>query len=396
MKILHVLQYSLPTLYGYTIRAHAILKSQKAMGYDVVALTGPNECAGEEEIIDGVRHLRTQERVNENRPGLREYRFQDALGRRVVEAIAAERPDIVHVHSPAYNGLAALRAARRKLIPCVYEMRAVWEDAAVDRGKFGARSILYRAARSLETYVLKSADAVVTICDGLRGEVLSRGIPAGRVFVVPNAVEADRFRPLQRDTALAQSLGIRSGPIFGFLGSLFNYEGVEDLIAAVPEMVARHPGAQFLVVGGGEREAQVRDQAARLGSSIIYRSRVPHNEINAYYSVTDWLVYPRRSVRLTELVTPLKPLEAMAMCKAVIASDIGGHREMIIHDKTGLLYRAGDHKALVETLCRAAGDPELPGRLACASREYVTRERNWGVVSRTYEHVYAAARRGRL
>ena len=366
------------------------------MGYDVVALTGPNECAGEEEIIDGVRHLRTQERVNENRPGLREYRLQDALGRRVVEAIAAERPDIVHVHSPAYNGLAALRAARRKLIPCVYEMRAVWEDAAVDRGKFGARSILYRAARSLETYVLKSADAVVTICDGLRGEVLSRGIPAGRVFVVPNAVEADRFRPLQRDTALAQSLGIRSGPIFGFLGSLFNYEGVEDLIAAVPEMVARHPGAQFLVVGGGEREAQVRDQAARLGSSIIYRSRVPHNEINAYYSVTDWLVYPRRSVRLTELVTPLKPLEAMAMCKAVIASDIGGHREMIIHDKTGLLYRAGDHKALVETLCRAADDPDLPGRLACASREYVTRERNWGVVSRTYEHVYAAARRGRL
>jgi glycosyltransferase involved in cell wall biosynthesis len=237
---------------------------------------------------------------------------------------------------------------------------------------------------------------VVTICDGLRGEVLSRGVPESRIFVVPNAVEADRFKPLQRDMALAQLLGIKGGPVFGFLGSLFNYEGVEDLIAAVPDVVERHPGVQFLVVGSGEREAQVRDQAARLGPSIIYRPRVPHSEINAYYSVIDWLVYPRRSVRLTELVTPLKPLEAMAMCKAVIASDIGGHREMITHDETGLLYRAGDHKALVETLCRAAGDPDLPGRLACAGREYVTRERNWSAVSRTYQHVYAAARRGRL
>ena len=366
------------------------------MGYDVVALTGPNERAGEEEMIDGIRHLRTEERVNENRPGLREYRFQEVLWHRVVKAIAAERPDIVHVHSPAYNGVAALRAARPKRVPCVYEMRAVWEDAAVDRGKFGARGILYQAARSLETYVLKRADAVVTICEGLRGEVLSRGIPTSRVFVVPNAVEADRFKPLQRDVALAQSLGIKGGPVFGFLGSLFNYEGVEDLIAAVPDVLERRPGVQLLVVGGGEREAQVRDQIARLGPSFIYRPRVPHSEIDAYYSVIDWLVYPRRSVRLTELVTPLKPLEAMAMCKAVIASDIGGHREMITHDETGLLYRAGDYQALVETLCRAAGDPDLSGRLACAGREYATRERNWSAVSRNYEQVYAAARRGRL
>jgi PEP-CTERM/exosortase A-associated glycosyltransferase len=396
LKILHVLQYSLPTLYGYTIRADAILKSQQAMGYDVVALTGPNERAGGGETINGIRYLRTQERVDESRPGLREYRFEEAMRRRVEEAISEERPDIVHVHSPAYNGVAALRAARRNRVPCVYEMRAVWEDAAVDRGKFGAGGILYRASRFLESYVLKRVDAVVTICQGLRGEVLSRGIPQSRVFVVPNAVEAGRFQPLQRNAALAESLGIRSGPVFAFLGSLFNYEGVEDLLDAVPDVLARHPETQFLVVGGGEREAQVREQVARLGrnNSIIYRPRVPHHEINAYYSVADWLVYPRRSVRLTELVTPLKPLEAMAMCKAVIASDIGGHREMVEHDKTGLLYRAGDRAALVETLSRAAGELGLPARLACSGREYVLRERNWTSVSRNYEPAYAAALKG--
>lgn len=395
MKVLHVLQHSLPSLYGYTIRADAILRAQRALGLEVVALTGAVEQAGPgpEEVINGIRYLRTAGTVNGNRAGFREWKLYHLLLERLREVSEREKPDLVHAHSPAYNGLATLAVARELGLPCVYEMRAVWEDAAVDRRKFGAASLFYHGARVLETHVLRRADAVVTICQGLRGEMLDRGLAPEKVFVVPNAVEPDQFQPCPRDTELAASLGWTGGPVFGFIGSLFNYEGVEDLLDGIPPVLERFPAARLLIVGGGEREAQVKERVARWAQSgqVVWRPRVPHNQVRTFYSLVDCFVYPRRSVRLTELVTPLKPLEAMAMEKAVLASDVGGHREMIEHGRTGLLFPAGDISALADLLCRVAAQPELLRDLAWAGRQYVLEQRNWNTVTADYILAYEAA-----
>jgi PEP-CTERM/exosortase A-associated glycosyltransferase len=401
MKILHVLQYSLPTLYGYTVRADCILRAQRQLGLDVVGITGSLDRASGNDLVNDVRFYRTQAEVKAGKPGFREWNLYRNLKARLLEVAAAERPTILHVHSPVYNGFATLSVARRLGIPCVYEMRAVWEDAAVDAKKFSTSSPIYSAARWLETQMLRRADAVVTICEGLRNEVLSRGVPTEKVFVVSNAVEADQFLPVQPDASVVAELGWTEPKyIFGFLGSLYDYEGVEDLVAVIPRVLAAAPHARFLIVGSGEREAAIRAQIEQLGvgNAVLHRARVPHTEVKRLYSAVDCLVYPRRKVRLTDLVTPLKPLEAMSMEKAVVASDVGGHRELVEHGRTGLLYTAGDASALTAALCRLAADPAVGRQMAEAGRQFVLSKRNWRVVSENYipAYTWALANHGRL
>jgi len=382
LKVLHVLHHSLPSpLDGYAIRSHSILGAQQAAGLDVVALTGCHdpEYPKDDVVIDGVRYHRTPSRSLADVMGIRQLGRYSTLVQRLRAVVGEERPDVIHVHSPAYNGVAALRVARSSNVPLVYEVRATWEDAAVDRNRFGTGSLSYRVSRALESYLLLRADAVVAICEGLRNEVLGRGVSRQRAFVAPNAVNIENFQSIARDESLVGSLGLKTGVVFGFIGSLFGYEGVEDLLEIVPEVLERCPDARFLIVGGGEKQREVAQRVQQWTGSglVVYRPRVPHTEVRSYYSVMDCMVYPRRSVRLTELVTPLKPLEAMAMGKVVVGSDIGGHRELIADGETGLLYSAGSNGALRDALCRVVTDSNLRSRLSASGHRYVTQHRTW-------------------
>lgn len=392
VKVLHVLQYSLPTLVGYTIRSNGLLRAQQALGLNVVALTGGLQATedGAEETINGVRYLRTKRRPEETRPVLRQVKLYRSLARSVAGAIERENPDIVHVHSPAYNALATEWVARRFRKPVVYEMRGLWEDAAVDQKRIREGSLYYRAGRAMETFALRRSHGIVTICQGLRREVRSRGIPDHKIVVVGNGVEASQFQPAPRDQALAESFGFGAAPVFAYIGSLFRYEGVEELLDAIPPFLETVPQARFLILGGGEVEKVVAARAAAIApaGAVLYRPRVPHHEVAAYYSIADVLIYPRRRNRITDLVTPLKPLEAMAMGKAVLASDCGGHRELVESESNGLLYTAEDRASLVAALCRLAGDVDLRLRLARQAREFILAKRNWPVVARPYLGLY--------
>jgi len=393
MRILHVLQYSLPVTMGYAIRAEGLLYASRHFGWDVAAVTGgalEGERPGREEIEE-VDYFRTRPLRLKLPSGVREAWLSRRLERRIVEVAAQFSPDVIHAHSPAYNGFAALRAARRLRVPFVYEMRALWEEAAAGRRGPGARSVLFTAARALEEYVLRRADAVVCICEGLRREIYARGI-TGRVFVIPNGVRTERFKPSPPDPELARALGLPAGPVFGFVGSLFNYEGVEDLLDAVPAVLSRNRDVSFVIAGGGERARQVAARVGALNSRrVVYVGAVPHEDVRRYYSVIDCLVYPRRRTRLTECVTPLKPLEAMASGKAVIATDIGGHRELIQNGVTGLLYPPERPEALADVLCAVAADGGLRRRLAAAALEYALAGRDWKAAASPLVEVYRAA-----
>lgn len=381
MNILHVLHHSVPSrLDGYAIRSHAILRAQLAAGLRVRALTGSHELRyPAENLVDGIRYLRTPSNSRRIIFGFEQLSRYYALKKRLQDVVMAERPDVIHVHSPVYNGMAALAVARQAQIPLVYEVRALWEDAAADQRRFRPGSLLYRAASSLELHLLRQADAVVTICRGLRDVAVLHGVDPAKIFIAPNGVDTGELRPMPRDPNLAAELGIKEGLVIGFVGSLFSFEGVEDFLDVIPRALATCPKTTFLIVGGGERQEQVARRAAQLAgiARLLYEGAVPHEEIPTYYSLFDCLVYPRRSVRLTEVVTPLKPLEAMAMQKAVIASDVGGHRELIRHGETGLLYKAGSADCLLHALSKVAADGCLRNGLASAGRKYVLEERQW-------------------
>lgn len=391
-RILHVFDHSLPLQSGYTFRSRAILRAQQALGMEVRCITGQRHFAEgpEREEIDGLVFHRTPGTPS-GPPGLREWREIGALSDAIVALAADWRPDIVHAHSPALCGLAGARASRRIGAKFVYEIRAFWEDAAVENGTGREGSLKYRLTRQLENRVLGEADAVVTICDGLRRDVDARGLVRGPVTVMPNGVDLTHFgKTAPRDPALAAKLGLGDGPVIAFIGSFYPYEGVDDLIAAMPTLLASHPDARLLLVGGGQEGDRLRQLAGQspAAHAICFTGRVPHDQVPRYYALADIMAYPRKASRLTELVTPLKPLEAMAQHKLVAASDVGGHRELIRDGETGVLFAPDNPAALAATLARSIGARDMwPAMRECAL-EHVRTRHDWAANAQYYQAVY--------
>jgi PEP-CTERM/exosortase A-associated glycosyltransferase len=315
----------------------------------------------------------------------------DGLARRLDEIIPEIKPDVLHAHSPSLNAIASLRAGRKHGIPVVYEVRAFWEDAAVDHGTSKEMGLRYRLTRALESYALKRVGAVTTICEGLRRDIVQRGIAADKVTVIPNAVDIDKFSVGgQPDLPLKASLGLDGMRLVGFIGSFYAYEGLDVLLRSVPAMVREVPDLRILLVGGGPQDKQLRALAKSLNieDKVVFTGRVPHDKVQQYYDLLDVLVYPRLSMRLTDLVTPLKPLEAMAQGRVLAASDVGGHLELIEDGKTGVLFKAGDPASLAARVVGLLNAQQQWPALRQAGRNYVETERNWPVSVARYRKVY--------
>lgn len=300
------------------------------------------------------------------------------------------KPDIVHAHSPVLNFYPAFEAADG--LPVVYEIRAFWEDAAVDHGSTAEGSLRYRLSRAMETRAIRQATQVTTICEGLRADIVERGIAPDKVTVIPNAVNVDSFPPItEKDRDLVGKLGLAGKTVLGFAGSFYAYEGLEFLIRALPDLLQVNPDVALLLVGGGPTEERLKAavQDLNLQDHVVFTGRVPHGDVRRYYSVADIMTYPRHSVRLTETVTPLKPLEAMAMKRLVLASDIGGHRELIDDGVTGRLFRADNRDDFVRTCSELIAARDSWPAILSAGRDYVENIRNWKNSVAAYERVYA-------
>ena len=392
-RILHVLDHSLPLHSGYTFRTRAILRAQMARGWDVRGITGLRHGArgAAEELVDGLRFHRTPGKPATGNPLLREWRDISAHADAIDALVARWRPAIIHAHSPVLNAMAAQRVARRHGIPLLYEIRAFWEDAAVGNGTGTEGSPRYWLTRQLETHAVRAADAVAVICEGLRTDLIARGIDSAKIIVSPNGVDMEQFgTPVPRDPALTARLGLEGADVVGFIGSFYDYEGLDDLIAAMPRLVRARPRVKLLLVGGGPCEQALRDQATAspFADHIVFVGRVPHDQVEDYYAQVDVLAYPRKAMRLTDLVTPLKPLEAMAQGRLVAASSVGGHRELIEEGVTGTLFAPGDPGAIATALAGMFADRGFWDERREAARAFVERERNWSSNILRYEPVY--------
>ena len=395
LKILHVLDHSIPLHSGYSFRTLAILRGQRALGWETSQLTGPKQSSGQvlSEDVEGWHFHRTPAArgVLASLPVVGQFALMRAIERRLETLVAEIRPDVLHAHSPVLNAIPALRVGRRLGIPVVYEVRAFWEDAAADHGTAREGGLRYRLTRALETHALKRATAITTICEGLRTDIVARGIAAEKVTVIPNAVDIEAFAAGgQPDLALKQQLGLCSARVLGFIGSFYAYEGLHLLLQAMPLVLAQAPDARILLVGGGPQDEALQALAGQLGiaDKVVFSGRVPHDVVQRYYDLIDILVYPRVSMRLTELVTPLKPLEAMAQGRLLVASDVGGHRELIEDGRTGVLFKAGDAAALAEKVLALLADAARWPALRSQARSYVETSRNWRASVDRYRSVY--------
>ncbi len=395
MRILHILDHSIPIQSGYTFRTCAILQEQQKLGWETYHLTSGKQGSllNEEETVDGFHFFRTRKTATflNHIPLVNQISIVHNLKKRIAAICRQVQPDIIHAHSPVLNGLAALSVARNLNIPLVYEVRAFWEDAAVDHGTHTSWGLRYRITRALETRILKQAQAITAICQGLYNEIVLRSIAPEKITVVPNAVDIEQFHPvIGKNAALAQQMQLNGKIVLGFLGSFYAYEGLSLLIDTLPEIIHRHPKVRLLLVGGGPQEAQLRQQVRdnKLDDIVIFTGRIPHQQIINHYSLVDILVYPRLSIRLTELATPLKPLEAMAMGKLILASNIGGHRELIHHNVNGWLFQADDRNDLVNQLDNLINARERWPILIDNGKIFVKEQRNWRISVQKYQAIY--------
>lgn len=395
MKVLHVLEYSRPNISGYSLRSDAIIRHQRKIGITTNQLTSQRyqDFKAMEEDVDGVVYQRTEKSTSvlTKIPFINYLLHISHLAKRIEKAVLADKPDVIQTHSPMFNALAAVKVGKKYNIPVTYEVRALWEDAAVDTGKTTEGSFKYRMIKAIEQSAFEKVDAVSCICAGLKADIIKRNIPESKIFVTPNAVDINNFVPsYQRDSELEQTFNLSGKKVIAFVGTFFKYEGLSYAIEAMEIIAKTRDDIHLLLVGAGNELDNLKQQVnqANLEQSVTFVGRVPFEQVSRYYSLADVMVFPRESIRLTELVTPLKPLESMAQFKPVIASDIGGHRELIADGKTGFLFEADNASALASKIIDVIDDKALLEKVSEQGLVFVREERNWLNTAKQYLPVY--------
>jgi glycosyltransferase involved in cell wall biosynthesis len=375
--VLHLATNALPeTVAGYTLRTHGIATAQHAAGFDVhvatrvgFPVTKGHLRARATHEIDGVTYHRLLATVP--------VRADDALAKdveRTARLVERLRPSVLHAHTNHLNGQVALALRERFGIPVVYEVRGFLEETR--RSSDGLVSEAYRLAQQAETWCMEQADAVVTLSRTMADAIVARGIDPAKITVVPNGVPVSLFE----GATTAQLRG--NGPFTaGFVGTLNDYEGVDVLIRAVAKA-----GVHLLVVGDGPARAALEAQAE--GLPVAFTGQVPPAEVKDKYAAIDVFCLPRRDLPVTRLVQPLKPLEAMALGRPVIASDLAPLRE-IVTEQTGRLVPPDDDIALADALTDLAAQPELRQVLGAAACDWVAANRTWSRAATAYADIYA-------
>ena len=400
-RVMAVLHYSRPqTVNGYTIRSHELLAGLRGRGRDVVPVTRlgfPEDdpriehTQPAEDGIDGIvyRHLPTT-RLNLGDMPLDLYleAYADAL----LAMARHYRPQVLHAASNHLNGLAANAAAAALGLKSIYEARGLWELTLLSNRPAAEGSELLQMMVRLETQAALDASLLFTLTAALRDEFVGRGVPAERIVIVPNGVDPARFVPRPRDAELEARLGLTGKVVIGYVGSIVAYEGLDDLLRAAAILKARVaiPFA-LLVVGDGQQLPALKAMADKLGlmGTVLFLGQVPHAEVERYYSLIDIAPLPRKPVRVCELVSPLKPFEAMAMEKAIVVSSVAALAEIVDDDVTGLVHRKGDVEHLAHVVELLLREPERRLRIARAGGVWARRERDWRAVAQIVDDAYA-------
>jgi len=396
-RVLHIVTDALPsTSAGYTVRTQEIALAQQAAGLDphVVTRIGFPVTAGAVDgrktvTVDGVPYRRLLPWVM---PGRMDALYQTHL--RYAAALTADlQPAVLHAASNYANAVIALALRDATRLPVVYEVRGFWEDTWLSRHA-GTRDLKlsdrYRLTRALETHCMQSADLVVTLGEAMRDEILERGVDPDKVIIVPNGVSEEFLRPLPDDQGkLRASLGIEPGQhVVGLVSSLVAHEGIGTLLEAVKILNDRGVRTRALIVGDGPERPALQRQAEALGIDAIFPGRVPMSQVRAYHAVLDAFVVPRTPDRVCQLVTPLKPVEAMASGLPVVVSGVRALSEIVNDKVTGLVSPPLDPAALADTLQTALEDPELRAELGANAREWVARDRTWAHNAARYREAY--------
>lgn len=396
-RVMYVAAMSLPySVVGYSSRTQGILKAIKSAGVDLFCVTRPGypEDRGlvlKESLqheIDGVgyevlpgsgRALPLDQQIEET-------------ANIIVKKAQKERPAIIHAASNYENALPALIAARRLGIPFIYEVRGLWEWTAASKKNYDyENSDKFLLQKTLEATTARNADHVFTLTQGLAMELKERGVEINRISLAPNAIDPSSYAPVSRNQELWDRLKLNGASfVIGYIGSIAAYEGLDDLIKAFRILLKQKPDARLVIVGDGDELDLLKVKTRKYGleKKIIFTGKVPSKEVHAYYSILNVIALPRKPFKVCQLVSPLKPLEAMAMNIPMVVSDVQALKEMVIDGETALVHKSGNAESLADCLLRIANEPGLSKHLAYSAHQFVVDNRTWDKIAVDIKNVY--------
>ena len=401
--VLYHAAQSLPHLSsGYAIRTHWLARALRERGWDLTVVNRlgyPNDRLDHIGVspvapaaeIDGVPYRFRPAPRARGMLGLSIADYHEAAAAALVEAAGELRPALVHGASNFAVGLAACEAARRLGLPSVFEVRGLWHmSRAADQPAYQG-SDHYRMLEGLEAQAARMADHVFVITEAVADILAARGVDRAKMSILPNAVDVDAFGRRPRDPALAARFGLAGALVVGYVGTFKDYEGLDLLLEAMALLGAELADrARLLLVGDGPAEGELRARVRRLGlgDRVVFTGRVPHRDIPAYQALIDVMVFPRRGALVCEVVSPIKPFEAMASGVPVLASDVAALAEIVEDEVTGLLFRKDDVSHLAAQLLRLLEEPDLRRFLAGRAESWVRANRSWSAVAAHVSEVY--------
>ncbi|WP_169834365.1 glycosyltransferase family 4 protein [Paenibacillus donghaensis] len=389
--IVHVWNKSFPSINGYTVRNAEIIKHQKEMGLHAVGVTKlgwppADHCDSVQTDLNGIDMYRLYDPnpIELNKVPMSQYFRLYAL--RFAKLLEHLKPGIIHAASNFQNALPPLVVGRKLGIRTVYEVRGMWHYTQSSKTGGFEHSERYRLHEAYELTCCRLADRVVVISDSLKKLLIDLGIPSEKITVVYNGVNVNYFQPQPPCPELQQTLGLEGKLVVGFVGTLEKYEGLDYLLHALAILQEQRRDIKLIIVGDGPALPDLHILSVTLGlqREVSFVGAVPREQVRRFYSVMDIVPFPRTRAKVCELVTPLKPYEAMAMGKTVMVSDIPALREIVSDGNTGLMFQPENAASLAEAIASAQQHPYL-GRKA---REWVVEKRDWRNLIRGYVDVY--------
>ena len=398
-KALYFLHNSLPwDSQGYATRSHAIIKSLNSNGWNAEGITRlgypydrhdvtNSQNVSAKEVIDTVTYNRLGRKVGQISGT---FNYISRYCERSASFIQSIKPEIIHAASNYWNGLAATHLASEVGVPSVYEVRGLWEVTRRSATPGYEFTMSYRFYVKLETQAALQASHVFALTGALRDELVQRGVPASKITLLPNAVDETRFFPIPRNLELEKKFGYEGKTVIGYVGSLLAYEGLDLLLQAAAQLAKVRDDFRVLIVGSGVEHENLMELAKKLGLGEIvhFTGRVPHSAVEQYYSLVDIAPFPRLPLPVCEMVSPLKPFEAMAMEKSCIVSSCAALTEIVQDEVTGRVFEKGSYESLATVLIDMLDNPEQTQLYGKAGRTWVLENRTWSKNAKIVQEVY--------
>ncbi len=407
-RVLYLAKESMPHRNnGYCTRTHETLLAVRASGREPIAVTLPGFPAASADagpvarssIVDEIEYHHVM-------PGaqhlLGSVSYEEYL-QLTISSFAREvnrvRPEVLHAGS-GHRGydLAVVGQALADWadLPWIYEVRSFFETTWTADDRYAEQAEYYHRRYAAETRAMRAADAVVTLSGPMRDEIVNgHGIEAEKVFVIPNAVDLDRFEAAPRDAARHTRLGLDGTFVLGYISNLDHFrEGQEVLLEAAALLRSAGIEVSVLLVGEGRRQAELQERARVLGLDrlAVFAGSVPFDEVPAWYSQIDLFVVPRVPERAGRMVSPMKPFEAMAMEVPVLVSDLPALVEIAGDgEERAFVFRAGDPRSLADRVADLIEHPEELAKRVDAAGDWVRSERTWAGNGTAFDQAYRFA-----